>query len=194
MATHGRPDVSAGPKPRHRALVRHFRAMNDLAAQADRLEAGVAAIVALEPRLRAGSPWPPAELYGTEAEASWGPHETLAHIEEMLPYWLGEVERIVDAPGDSPVPFGRTAEDAVRIGVIGRDRALPLRELLDRVQVYAERVARRMRTLTDDEAAKGGVHPTLGPFAVAALFERFVTGHIEEHVVQLTRILDERGL
>jgi hypothetical protein len=176
------------------ALVRHFVAMNDLATQADRLEAGVAAIIALEPRLRAGSPWPPAELYGTEAEASWGPHETLAHLEEMLPYWLGEVERIIEAPAGSTVHFGRTAEDAVRIGVIGRDRALPLRELLDRVQDYAARVARRMRTLTDAEAERLGTHPTRGGFAVAALFERFVTGHIEDHVAQLGRILDERGL
>ena len=189
MATHGRPD-----SPRGRAPVRHFRAMNDLAAQADRLEAGVAAIIALEPRLAAGSPWPPAELYGTEAEASWGPHETLAHLEEMLPYWLGEVERIIDAPVDAPIQFGRVAEDDVRIGVIGRDRALPLRELLDRVEVYAARVARRMRTLTDADAARSGVHPTRGPFAVPALFERFVTGHIEEHVVQLRGILDARGL
>ena len=191
MATHGRPGPTASPSA---SPVRHFLAMNDLAVQADRLEAGVAAIIALEPRLASGSPWPPAELYGTEAEASWGPHETLAHLEEMLPYWLGEVERIIDAPADAPVQFGRTAEDAVRIGVIGRDRALPLRELLDRVEVYAARVARRMRTLTDAEAELSGVHPTRGPFAVAALFERFVTGHIEEHVVQLRGILDARGL
>jgi len=189
VATHGRPGV-----PRGRAPVRHSVAMNDLATQADRLEAGVAAIIALGPRLRAGSPWQPAELYGTEAEASWGPHETLAHLEEMLPYWLGEVERIVDGGADSSVQFGRTAEDDVRIGVIGRDRALPLRELLDRVEVYAARVARRMRTLTDAEAALSGLHPTRGPFPVEALLERFVTGHVEDHVAQLGRILDERGL
>ena len=168
--------------------------MNDLASQADRLEAGVAAIIALEPRLAAGSPWPPAELYGTEAEASWGPHELLAHLEEMLPDWLGEVERIVDAPAGEAVHFGRTAEDDVRIGVIGRDRALPLRELLERVEAYAARVARRMRSLTDAEAERLGTHPTRGDFAVAALLERFVTAHVEDHLTQLREILDARGI
>jgi hypothetical protein len=168
--------------------------MNDLVAQADRLEAAVASITSLRPRLEAGAPWPPAELYGTEAEASWGPHELLAHLEEMLPYWLGEVERIIDAPADSPIHFGRTAEDAVRIGVIGRDRALPLRELLDRVGDYSARVARRMRLLTDAESERIGIHPTRGEFAVAALFERFVTGHSEDHLSQLNEILAARGL
>jgi len=33
----------------------------------------------------AGEPWPLAEDYGTGPEASWGPREVLAHVEEMLP-------------------------------------------------------------------------------------------------------------
>ena len=106
--------------------------METLAAQADRLDAAVAAILALERRVDTAGPWALAELYGTEAEASWGPPELMAHVDEMLPFWLGEVERILDGPPGAPVPFGRVATDTVRIGVIGRDRTLPLRELFAR--------------------------------------------------------------
>src|SRR5262245_47901674 len=166
--------------------------MTALDDQARRLEAAVGAIVALRGRLEAGSPWPLAELYGTEAEAHWGPPELLAHLDEMLPFWLGEVEKIIDG-GGAEVPFGRIADDTIRIGVIGRDRSVPLRELFARLQADGARVGRRMRVLSDAEAARPGAHPTRGTFSVAELFERFVTSHMEDHVNQLRDILAERG-
>jgi len=167
--------------------------MATLDAQADRLEAAAAAILALQSRAEAAGPWPLAELYGTEAEASWGPPELLAHVEEMLPFWLGEVERILDGQPDEPVPFGRVADDTVRIGIIGRDRNIPLRELFARVRADGARVASRMRTLDDAEAARRGAHPRGQTFSVDELFERFVTGHLEDHVVQLREILDAKA-
>ena len=163
--------------------------------QARRLEDGVAAITALRGRLEAGAPWPLAELYGTEAEASWGPQELLAHIQEMLPFWLGEVERILDSDAAAgPFPFGRVggADDVLRIGIIGRDRRLPLRELLARVDTDGRRVAARLREISDADAERLGANPS-GPMSVATLLERFVVGHVEDHVVQLERILAEAG-
>ena len=81
------------------------------------------------------SPGPLADRFGTEPEAAWGPREVLAHVAEMLPYWLGEYERVVEAarPAGDGAPFGRVAADALRIGVLERDRTLPLRELLARI-------------------------------------------------------------
>src|SRR5262245_15999894 len=169
--------------------------MTALDDQARRLEAAVGAIVALRGRLEAGSPWPMAELYGTEAEASWGPPELLAHLDEMLPFWLGEVERILDAdPAAGPFPFGRVGgpDDVLRIGIIGRDRRLPMRELLARLEADGQRTAARMRELSDADAERLGAHPS-GPITVAALFERFVVGHIEDHVRQLDAILADAG-
>ncbi len=167
--------------------------MNDLTAQADRLDAAAAAILDLRRGVEAAGPWPLAELYGTEAEASWGPPELLAHLDEMLPFWLGEVERVLDGQAGTPVPFGRVASDAIRIGVIGRDRTVPLRELFARLASGGARVARRMRELSDDEAARVGIHPTIGQLPVQAMFERFVTSHLEGHVDQLHEILAARG-
>jgi hypothetical protein len=168
-------------------------AMGPLDEQAARLEAAAGAILDFQSRVEARAPWPMAELYGTEAEASWGPPELLAHVEEMLPFWLGEAERILDGPAGAPVPFGRVASDAVRIGVIGRDRTVPVRELFARVAADAARAARGLRELTDDESARVGVHPRLGEVSVAGLFERFVTSHLEGHVDQLREILESQG-
>ena len=175
--------------------------MGTLDAQASRLEAAASAILALRERVERAGSWPLAELYGTEAEASWGPPELLAHLEEMLPYWLGEIERILDGPPDGPpsgppdiaVPFGRVASDDVRIGVIGRDRTVPLRELFARLAADAARVASRLRELSHDEAGRRGLHPVRGELTIVDIVERFLVGHLEEHVGQLRAILAARG-
>jgi hypothetical protein len=170
--------------------------MAPLDDQAARLEAGAAAILALRDRLEAGAPWPLAELFGTEAEASWGPPELLAHLDEMLPFWLGEVERIIDAdPADGPFPFGRVGgpDDVLRIGIIGRDRRLPLHELLARLGTDSRRVAARMRQLTEAESERLGKRESGESISTAEIFERFVVGHIEGHVDQLNAILAAAG-
>jgi hypothetical protein len=167
--------------------------MAALDEQADRLEAAAAAILELRPRIEAGAPWPLAEMYGPEPEASWGPPELLAHVEEYLPYWLGEIERVLAAGSSEAVPFGRVATDAIRIGVIGRDRTLPLRELFARIESDAPRVARRLRELSADEASRKGLHPTRGELTVRDMLDPFLVGHTEGHVSQLREILATAG-
>ena len=102
-----------------------------------RLEATGHRLDQLRPGIDAGAPWPLADRFDHDPEASWGPMELLAHVAEMLPYWLGEVERILAGPAE-PVPFGRVGSDPVRIALIGRDRALA-----DRGAVRADRLVAR---------------------------------------------------
>jgi hypothetical protein len=87
------------------------------------------------------------------------------------------------------VPFGRVAANELRIGVIERDRSLPARELFDRVDSGVERLARRLAGLSPADAARRGVHATLGEMSVAAIASRFVAGHLEEHVAQLRDVM-----
>jgi Mycothiol maleylpyruvate isomerase N-terminal domain len=161
----------------------------DLAGTIERLRAAAAGMIATRPAIEAGRPWP---LHVVEhdagPESTWGPTEVLAHVAEMLAYWLGEIERILDGSPE-PVPFGRTATDRLRVLTIERDRTLPPRELLDRVEAAAERYARRSTSLGAPELARRGLHPTLGEMTVAEILERFVVSHAEGHVVQLAETL-----
>jgi len=167
--------------------------MGVLSAEADRLEAATAAIVELGPRVESGGDWPLAQDYGTGPEASWGPREVLAHVEEYLPYWLGEIERVLAGDASAPVPFGRVAEDPVRIGIIGRDRTMPFRELFARVAADAPRVAARLRELSEADANRVGLHPRRGEMLVRDMLDPFLVGHTEGHVNQLREILDAAG-
>ena len=165
--------------------------MRDLA---DRLEQAAAAIADLGPAVNAGEPWPLTEVYGPGPESAWGPREVLAHLAEMLPFWLGEIELVLAESGRAgdgadPPSFGRTEADPLRVEVIGRDRMFPARELIDRVDVEGARVARRLRTLDEREAATVGRHVTRGDLTVREMAERFLVTHIEGHVTQLREIL-----
>jgi len=161
--------------------------MDDLA---DRLESATEATIELGPQLAAGEPWPTADVIGPGPESSWGPREVLAHIAEMLPFWMGEIELILDAgAGSEPLAFGRVEADELRVGIISRDRLFPARELLGRIEVEARRVARRLRALSEADAASMGRHPTRGDLSISEIAERLIVSHIEGHVAQLRETL-----
>lgn len=163
--------------------------LSDVAA---RLESAARAMADMGPDIEGLGPWPLADQFGIEPEASWGPPEVLAHVGEMLPYWLGEIERIVAAPETAdPVPFGRVSGDPVRIAIIGRDRTVPIPELLARIEADARRVAARLHELDAAGAAsRRGLHPRLGEMAMPDIGERFLATHAGEHVLQLREILE----
>lgn len=154
----------------------------------ERLRAAVAGLEATRPAVEAGAPWPLAATFDTSDEARWGPPEVLAHLAEMASFWLGEIERII-AGGPDPVPFGRVATDAMRLGILERDRSLPPRELYDRTVSGLERLERRWATLTPADLERRGLHPRLGEMTIAAIADRFIVSHTAEHLVQLEESL-----
>jgi DinB superfamily len=173
-----------------------FVAMTDAEALHDaarRLANAGRELSRMRPEIEGRGPWPLEDRFDNAPEASWGPPELLAHVAEMIPYWLGEIERILDGDPRSVVPFGRVAGDDVRLAIIGRDRSIPIRELLARIAADARRTGRRLEELGDDDAARRGLHPRLGEMALPAIAERFLATHAEEHVVQLGEILAAAG-
>jgi hypothetical protein len=171
--------------------------MEPTISQADalaRLAASRSAFAAIAPRVMAGGPWPLSEHFGTEPEASWGPREVLAHLVEMLPYWLGEFGRIVEAasaPGDA-IPFGRQSGDPVRLAVLERDRTFPLDDLFERIDEGIARWQRRVARTTVTEGARIGLHPRLGEMTADGVRDRMIVVHLEDHLVQLEGILAHR--
>ena len=119
----------------------------------------------------------------------WVARESLAHIDEMLPFWLGEVERILAAPGE-PVPYGRAPSDLIRLLTVDRDRSLPVSELYARLDFHLERVVRRLLELDDRQCARRGLHKTRGDLTIKQIVGENLAGHIEEHCAQMAASLE----
>jgi hypothetical protein len=165
-----------------------------LPALVERLHAAIQAIGELRDPVDAAAPWPLSPIFGAEPEAVWGPPELLAHVAEMLRYWLGEVERILDqaAAEAGPVPFGRLETDRLRMAIIERDRTLPLRELFARIAAESERIASRLIDLSAEEGRRRGTHPRYGETDVTAVVDHHIVDHLERHAAQLREILAAR--
>ena len=158
---------------------------------ADRLLDARTRLDALRGEVEARAPWPASENFGAEPESSWYPPELLAHVAEMVPYWMAQIERILEGYPE-PVPFGRVQTDEERIAAIGRDRALPVGDLFDRIAEGTEAAGRRLGELSAEQIERRGTHPTRGEMTVEAVVERMLINHIGEHVEQLDSILGTR--
>src|ERR1035437_6176053 len=99
--------------------------MATLHAQVEKMRTARDNLVRMRSRVEMGAA-PPDDL---PRRRDWVDREILAHIDEMLPYWLGEIERVIVGIIE-PVPFGREQTDLIRVLTVDRDRTLPIPELL----------------------------------------------------------------
>jgi hypothetical protein len=159
--------------------------MATLHAQVERMRTARDNLVRMRSRIDLSAP-PPDDL---PRRREWVAREVLAHTVEMLPYWLGEIERVIAGPME-PVPFGRTPADLVRMLTVDRDRTLPMFELYARLDNSLERVLRRLLELDERQAARRGLHKTRGEMTVRQVVDVMLADHIEEHCGQLAAALD----
>jgi hypothetical protein len=142
-------------------------------------------LLAAAGRIRAAAPRLPDEVLtdpDPETGERWDRRQVLAHVAEMLPYWVEQVELVV--AGDR-VPFGRSRSDPRRVGAIERDRREDPARLLDRVDDGVGVVLALLERLDDDALAHSGHHEILGDMTAAAIVDRFLVDHLEEHADQL---------
>jgi hypothetical protein len=112
----------------------------------------------------------------------WDRGQVLAHVAEMLPYWVRQVELIV---AGEQVAFGRVKGDPGRIAAIERDRREDPERLLDRMDEGVGEVLALLERLDDQAMARAGQHQTLGEMPVSTIIDRFLVAHLEEHADQL---------
>jgi hypothetical protein len=123
---------------------------------------------------------------GTER---WEAGQVWAHLAEFPTYWWEQLQRIMaGTDAREPVPFGRVRTDAGRLAAIERDRHSDPAALLRRVQAGVATVVDGLRSLPDEAWTRVGRHPTLGDVTIGFAVERFIVGHLEEHVAQLDEL------
>lgn len=126
------------------------------------------------------------KLYQVPAENEWTIMENLAHIAEFMPYWAGEVAKLVTRPGE---PFGRTMDDQGRVAALrdhGHDNLLQIRASLP--GSYA-RLTEVLSELKESDLQLTGRHSRQGERTLEWFIEEFITKHLHDHVVQIKECL-----
>lgn len=124
-----------------------------------------------EPDPDTGEPWEPAQIW--------------SHMVEFIPYWRGEIDHILEADTDEPVPFGRVKTDPERIARIEEGRTVPLPDLWEALQEELGHLKAFVADLSEDQWRREGVHQTRGVMAMPGIVDRFLVDHLEEHADQL---------
>ena len=130
---------------------------------------------------------PDEALYLDPPDGEWSIMRNLAHVAEMLPYWAHQAEVILAAPAK---PFGRTHDDAQRIGSIEEHSNDVLEAALERISNGAAECVKTLRALPAEAWALSGVHPNRGEMTVTEMVDSFLAGHVEAHVRQVEDVLD----
>lgn len=159
--------------------------MATLHAYTERMRTARDNLVRMRSRVEMGPP-PPDDL---PRRRDWVDREILAHIDEMLPYWLGEIERVLTG-AVQPIPFGREPADLVRVLTVDRDRTLPVSELYGRLDNSLERVLRRLLELDERQVARRGLHKRRGEMTVKQIVDAMLAEHLEEHCAQMAAALE----
>ena len=159
--------------------------MAALYPQVERMRTARDGLVRMRGRVEASAPLPD----GLPRRREWVAREILAHIDEMLPFWLGEIERVIDGPLDL-VRFGREPNDLVRRITVHRDRTLPVHELYARLDHSLERVLRRLLEIDERQANRRGVHSSRGEMTVRQIVDTMLAVHLEEHCRQIAAALE----
>lgn len=125
-------------------------------------------------------------LYRTPQENEWSIMQSLAHIQEFLPYWAGEVEKLVAHPGQN---FGRTMQNEGRLEALrvhGHDTLIQLRAALP--GSYA-RLDEMLDRLQESDLGLTGWHTRYGERTLEWFINEFITEHLRSHLVQLRACL-----
>lgn len=127
------------------------------------------------------------KLYEAPAENEWTIMQNLAHIVELMPYWAGEIEKVVNAPGET---FGRTQQDEGRLRAISEHGADSLEEVKAALPGSYARLDEVLGSLRDSYLELIGKHVRYGEKSLEWVIEEFVTNHLRGHVEQIKGCLE----
>ena len=122
------------------------------------------------------------KLYQPPAENEWTIMQNLAHIVEFMPYWAGEIEKLVAEPGSN---FGRTPEDVGRLQGISEHEMASLSKIKEALPGSYQRLDEVLKKLKDSDLELTGKHVRYGEKPLDWLIEEFVTNHLRGHVEQI---------
>jgi DinB superfamily len=130
------------------------------------------------------------KLYQSPAENEWTIMQNLAHIVEFMPYWAGEIEKLLTEPG---CEFGRTHDDLGRLQGISEHEMDSLSGIKAALPGSYTRLDGVLARLTDNDLELTGKHVRYGEKPLHWLIEEFVTAHLSGHVEQIKRCLEVIG-
>jgi len=126
-------------------------------------------------------------LYREPAEGEWPVMSTLAHLEELLPYWAHEAADLAASPGRA---IGRNLDDPRRVVPIAEHGHDSLDAIVPRIRVALGECLKTLRSIPADRWQVVGQHLHRGAMTPEQIVEAFLCNHTREHAAQIHTTLE----
>ncbi|WP_375200580.1 DinB family protein [Bacillus sp. RS11] len=126
-------------------------------------------------------------------EEEWSIMQIVSHLNEAIPYWLGEVERVVAEPGSK---WGRGLEDESRLAAVFNPDELSIEEEIATLKKIQQQVSDRLIGLSEAQLNAENPHRNFEKFGhkpVSFIINHFLVEHVNGHYVQIQRNLSKRN-
>jgi len=134
----------------------------------------------------------------TEKDIRWNPTEEewsilqiFSHLNEAVPYWLADVERVIAQPGSK---WGRGLQDADRLAAVANPRELKVDEEIAILKGLKQQVTDRLSNLSEAQLKEENPHRNFEKFGnkpVLFMIEHFIKVHLNTHYGQIQRNLSK---
>ena len=125
------------------------------------------------------------------SEEEWSILQILSHLVEAVPYWLGEVERVVQVPGSD---WGRGLQDSDRLAAVTDTEKLSVKQVIAEVALLGQDVESGLQGLTPEILKQESPHRNFAKFGhkpVSFIIDHFIEEHVAGHAGQIQRNLSK---
>jgi uncharacterized damage-inducible protein DinB len=130
---------------------------------------------------------PENQLYWKPSEQEWSLMEVLAHVEEVVGYWVTELQRVIASPGTA---WGRGMDDPARLEAIKNAPNRSFEEVKEGINKAKTLTLAAFDRIKDEDLEIESPHrnPKFGVKNLRFLVDHFLVEHIEKHVTQVKRV------
>jgi uncharacterized damage-inducible protein DinB len=124
------------------------------------------------------------------AEDKWSAMEVLCHLEEVIPYWLGELQSAVQSP---QTPWGRGLQHEGRLAAVAVAHERDVSEVLHNLAHSKQLVQDVLGSLSEEELKLEAPsrNPRFGTKPLSFIVEHLLVEHVAKHLEQIRRSIDE---
>ncbi|KAA0759586.1 DinB family protein [Bacillus sp. SH5-2] len=125
-------------------------------------------------------------------EAEWSVMQILCHLVEAVPYWLDEIEQLLENPGKE---WGRGLQDGDRLAAVNKSKvdSTSLSNVLIELEALKSQVAQTLNKLDKEKLALEAPsrNPRFGTKPILFIVDHLLVEHTSKHLGQIERNLSK---
>lgn len=124
------------------------------------------------------------------SEEEWSIMQILCHVEEAIPYWLNEIERLLESPG---AEWGRGLTDENRLAAVANTEKREVSEVLNKLENVKDQVEKVLSKLSEEDLKSEAPsrNPRFGTKPMSFIVDHLLVEHASKHYSQIQRNLSK---